>query len=175
VGAKGVRAPTKFTPERRERYLKLLAKGGRRIASARKCGVSEDLIEKLVKEDPEFHRALEFAEEQANEMIEDSLFQKAMSGNTTAILFWLMNRKPDVWKDMRKVVGDDPASRELMTQTLQRLAMTLRESSPKQQAQVMQMIDAQASVVPPKPTPPNGNGNGNGHHPDWKAIDEPGP
>lgn len=35
--------------------------------------------------------------------VENALYQKAMSGDVTAQIFWLKNRKPKVWRDKQNV------------------------------------------------------------------------
>ena len=35
--------------------------------------------------------------------VENALFQSAVSGNTTAQIFWLKNRRPDKWRDKREL------------------------------------------------------------------------
>jgi hypothetical protein len=39
-------------------------------------------------------------------MVEDSLLKAAIDGNTTAIIFFLTNRAPDVWADKRAVFNN---------------------------------------------------------------------
>lgn len=35
--------------------------------------------------------------------VENALFQSAVSGNITAQIFWLKNRRPDKWRDKREL------------------------------------------------------------------------
>jgi len=91
----------KFGTIKREKYLQRLAEGGRRYATAKEVGVSAELVRLYRKAFPEFSVAEEQAEMQANEQVEDALFQAAISGNVTAAQVWLYNRDPQRWKDQR--------------------------------------------------------------------------
>jgi hypothetical protein len=51
--------------------------------------------------DPKFAEEVERAEMEANETVENALFEAAQSGNVVAIQVWLYNRMPDRWKDKR--------------------------------------------------------------------------
>ena len=51
----------------------------------------------------------EQAELEANELVENALFQAAIGGNVTACQVWLYNRMPDRWADRRNVrIGGEP-------------------------------------------------------------------
>jgi hypothetical protein len=45
--------------------------------------------------------------EVADYAVESALFQNAMSGNVTAQIFWLKNRKPERWNDKREIEQED--------------------------------------------------------------------
>ena len=39
---------------------------------------------------------------EANDLVEDALYQAAISGNVRAIEIWLYNRSPEKWADRRQ-------------------------------------------------------------------------
>ena len=91
----------KFDAEKKKAYLELLRNGGRRMASARAVGVNPRTVENHIKKDKKFAAELSRAEIEANQQVEDALYQAALSGNVTAIQVWLYNRDPDNWQDKR--------------------------------------------------------------------------
>ena len=97
----GEREPYKFTTEKQAEYLKLLAQGGRRHASAYKIGITPANICAKRKTDPEFKKAMDLAERIANEHVESAMYKSAIKGNVTAQQVWLYNRMPHKWKDAR--------------------------------------------------------------------------
>lgn len=50
----------------------------------------------------EISNALKKGKEVVDFQVENALLKSAMSGNVTAQIFWLKNRKPDKWKDKRE-------------------------------------------------------------------------
>jgi len=58
------------------------------------------------KKKPEFLQALKRGKLKADYVIARSLFEKAKSGDTTAMIFWLKNRRPDLWRDKYEHAGD---------------------------------------------------------------------
>lgn len=105
----GQREPYKFTTEKQREYLELLAKGGRRHASAYKIGITPANICAKRKTDPEFKKAMDLAERIANEHVESAMYRSAIKGNVTAQQVWLYNRMPHKWKDARGRDGADGA------------------------------------------------------------------
>ena len=58
------------------------------------------------KKNPSFLQALKRGKLKADYIIARSLFEKAKSGDTTAMIFWLKNRRPDLWLDKYEHAGD---------------------------------------------------------------------
>lgn len=95
--------PVKFGTIKKERYLKLLREGGRRGASAKTIGIHRETVRAHMKADKDFAKAVNQAETEAHELIEDALFQAALAGNVTAQQVYLYNRMPDKWADRRRL------------------------------------------------------------------------
>lgn len=61
-----------------------------------------DLTEQTInnyKKDNEFFLALKRGKEKADLRVTESLYKKACDGDTTAMIFWLKNRKSKDWRD----------------------------------------------------------------------------
>lgn len=66
---------------------------------AHNIGVSPRTLERWKGNHSQICRALKVGKEQANFAVEGKLFQRAMSGNTTAMIFWLKNNWRDKYND----------------------------------------------------------------------------
>lgn len=93
----------KFGAKKRAAYLQLLREGNHRCTSARGVGVSPELVRLYRKKYKAFGAEEIAAEEEACGLVEDALFQAAISGNVTACQVFLYNRVPDRWQDKRNV------------------------------------------------------------------------
>lgn len=120
--------PTKFKPEYIEQAAKLCALGATdsELASFFKVAVSTVALWKV--EHAEFAQALRMSKADADRRVEESLYRRALGyecdetdirvvGNkivktsvrkhyppdTVAMIFWLKNRRPDEWRDVREV------------------------------------------------------------------------
>jgi hypothetical protein len=91
----------KFTPKAREEYLAGLRQGLRPGKAANNAGVSRWTVGNYRRAHADFADAERDAMLDSVEMVEDALFQAAVSGNVTACQVWLYNRAPDQWRDMR--------------------------------------------------------------------------
>jgi hypothetical protein len=101
----------RFGIEEKKLYCDLLRKGRRRGLAARELGFDYITIYKHIQLYPTFEADVKLAEHEANQSVEESLFQAAQSGNVTAAQVWLYNRMPEEWKDKRAVelTGKDGA------------------------------------------------------------------
>lgn len=98
-----LRNGTGFTPDRQAQYLACLARGLRKSKAAEIVGVTYAAVKKYAAKDPGFAAAEAEAEAQACEAVEDALWETALAGHMTAMMFWLQNRAPGRWQDMRRV------------------------------------------------------------------------
>jgi hypothetical protein len=92
-----------FTPDKQAEYLSSLARGMRRGEAAAAADINTATVNSYRKKDPAFGAAEVEAETQASEVIESALWELARGGHLTAIMFWLQNRAPSRWQDMRRV------------------------------------------------------------------------
>lgn len=51
------------------------------------------------KKSPKIANALKIGKDEADIQVENALYKAALEGNTTAMIFWLKNRKPENWRD----------------------------------------------------------------------------
>ena len=57
------------------------------------------------KSNPDFLQSLKRGKLKADFQITQSLYHKAKGGDTTAQIFWLKNRRPDLWRDRQQIDG----------------------------------------------------------------------
>ena len=74
---------------------------------AKNMGVSLSTLKIYLKNHLPIMTALKKGKEVADYEVENVLYAKAMSGDTTAIIFWLKNRKPKKWRDRPLEDQDD--------------------------------------------------------------------
>jgi len=72
-------------------------------------GVSEQTINAWKKKFPDFLEAIKEGKDDSDRMVVDSLFRKAIDGDTTAMIFWLKNRQKRNWRDKQdhELTGKD--------------------------------------------------------------------
>lgn len=66
---------------------------------ASNIGISRKTLQEWASRFSDIRDALKIGKEQANFLIENKLFSKAMNGNTTAMIFWLKNNWREKYND----------------------------------------------------------------------------
>lgn len=62
-------------------------------------GISPNTLYKWAEKSPEFKEALKDSRETADANVENALYNSALSGNVTAMIFWLKCRKKGEWTE----------------------------------------------------------------------------
>lgn len=70
---------------------------------ADKLEIHIDTLIEWKKVKREFSEALKAERDSADDMVESSLFKKALAGDTTACIFWLKNRRVKEWRDKQDI------------------------------------------------------------------------
>lgn len=123
--------PSKYKPEYAEQASKLCALGATYRDLAEFFEVAESTISLWKIEHREFSESLKLAKEAADARVEQSLYRRALGyshdsvhvsnyqgaitmtpivehfpPDTTACIFWLKNRKPEEWRDIKAIEHD---------------------------------------------------------------------
>lgn len=84
---------------------------------AQNIGIRRETLYAWKKRYPNINNALKRGREQSNYIIESKLFQTALSGNTTAMIFWLKNN----WRDKYNDSELSPEERKLAVARMKKL------------------------------------------------------
>lgn len=84
---------------------------------AQNIGIRRETLYAWKKRFPNINNALKRGREQSNYIIESKLFQTALSGNTTAMIFWLKNN----WRDKYNDSELSPEERKLAVARMKKL------------------------------------------------------
>ncbi len=66
-------------------------------------GINKATLYDWKKKYPDISDALKKGKEVVDIQVENALLKNALSGNITAQIFWLKNRRPDKWREKREV------------------------------------------------------------------------
>jgi transposase-like protein len=69
---------------------------------AHNIGITTSTLYEWKKKYSEISDALKKTKEVVDREVENALYKKALSGDTTALIFWLKNRRPNDWRDKRE-------------------------------------------------------------------------
>jgi hypothetical protein len=99
-----VTARNKATAEKKRAFLAAFATCGTIFHAAHAAEIDRVTVYRWRGADPEFVTAMDNARETSTDVLEDSLYQRAVKGDTTAAIFLLKGRRRDVYGD--KVVQE---------------------------------------------------------------------
>lgn len=69
---------------------------------AHNMGINVATLYRWKNEHDEIRDTLKKTKEVVDREVENALFKKAIEGDTTAMIFWLKNRRPNDWRDKRE-------------------------------------------------------------------------
>ena len=72
---------------------------------AHNCGISAKTLYEWKNAYGEIRKALKKGKEVVDYEVENALLEECKSGNVTAQIFWLKNRRPDKWRDKPDAVA----------------------------------------------------------------------
>ncbi len=97
-----------FTVEKQATFLELLRTGNTISHACEVIGVSHDAVEKYRRKNPEYNEEVIVAREVQIRVVEDALYQTALSGHVTAQIFFLVNRtkyrpRNEKWENLQSI------------------------------------------------------------------------
>lgn len=98
--------PQKFDKELQAKFCECISRGLRISQAADACGIDRKTYNNYYNTDPEFKEAFDLAEDKADEVIENALFEAARGGDNKAMQVWLFNRKRATWSDSKNIKID---------------------------------------------------------------------
>lgn len=97
---------------------------------AKNIGINVRTLDKWKAKYGRIRQALKIGHEQANYAVESKLLKKALSGNTTAMIFWLKNN----WRDKYNDSELSPEERKLAVARVEKLKADTRISNARAKA-----------------------------------------
>jgi len=91
--------PNKLKPDSIERVVGALQAGADMALAAHLVGVTREALYQYGRKHPEAQARFNEARARADDIIVKTLYDKAKNGDTTAIIFWLKNRRSAEWRD----------------------------------------------------------------------------
>ena len=80
---------------------------------SRNLGISKVTFYKYKASCSELNELLKRSKEVVDYEVENALYKSAMSGNVSAMIFWLKNRRPDKWRDRKEANEIELQAKEL--------------------------------------------------------------
>lgn len=94
--------PSKYETHVAERFTEIadwLRNGANEREIAQRLGISADSLIEYKKKFSEFSELLKKTRACVDAEVENALLEKCRKGDTTAIIFWLKNRRPKQWSE----------------------------------------------------------------------------
>ena len=91
--------PTDYREEYNEQVIGLCRLGATDVDLANFFNVAEKTIDNWKNKYPEFLQSIKEGKEVSDLNVAQSLYNKACGGDTTAMIFWLKNRRKKEWRD----------------------------------------------------------------------------
>lgn len=118
--------------EARVKFLDKVLRGVGHLTAAAAVGWSPSRLEREMA-DADFADAVSIAEEMKDELIEQTVFEKAQQGNVSLLTMWLYNRRPGKWKDPKQrdaAIGISPADQTIVLTAVEAVrAMAMAEAT----------------------------------------------
>lgn len=96
--------PSPYRPDIHPAFAAHLAQEGKTEDEiAERLGVSKTTITTWKQIHPEFLAAMKSNKEEADSVVERSLYQKAVKGDVIACRYWLSNRQPATWREKQEI------------------------------------------------------------------------
>jgi hypothetical protein len=92
-----------YRPEFVEQAERLCRLGATDVDLAEYFDVTKQTIYNWKERFPEFRAAIRLGKFEADMLVTESLYNKALAGDTTACIYWTKNRRPDLWRDKQDV------------------------------------------------------------------------
>lgn len=105
--------PSKYNPDDLEHIHRLCLMGCTDEGLADFLDVSRRTIATWKKKYPEFLYTVRGGKQVADANVAFALYEKAIGGDTTAMMFWMKNRQPEQWRDQSHIKVEDEMKEQL--------------------------------------------------------------
>lgn len=96
----------RFTKRRKDQFVGMVEDGNTIVSICEAIGIDPSTYRHHRRHDPDFAERVDEAKAFRNTLVEDALYMTALTGNTTAQIFWLCNRSPEEWKSVQHRVHE---------------------------------------------------------------------
>lgn len=108
---------------------------------AHNMGITIATLYDWKKKYPDISDALKISKEVADRIIENVLFEKAKAGSVPCIIFYLKNRKPDIWRET-KDTSLETAIKELQADKLRQEIEKLKRANSDLETPMLNQVES---------------------------------